>query len=160
MAVGWAWVSFAVPDDPSRPGASDVHTPGPVRLLLELAVFFGAVAALDFAGLRRAARQLPVIMVGYQVLAASPARSPTWRRSAPPPPGPSPTTTKPATSPTPASRPRCATRATPPTSPSAPAEPEQRLGDQRSRSPISRRPTTPRTRPGEPGRPAPRLTSG
>ncbi|NGO10317.1 hypothetical protein G5C60_22665 [Streptomyces sp. HC44] len=53
------------------------------RLRLELAVFFGAVAALDFAGLRRAARRLPVIMVGCQVLAASPARSPAWRRSTP-----------------------------------------------------------------------------
>jgi hypothetical protein len=69
VAVGWAWGSFAVPDDPSRSGESDIHTPGPVRLLLELTVFFGAVAALNFAGLRRAARQLLVIMVGYQVLA-------------------------------------------------------------------------------------------
>jgi uncharacterized protein DUF2568 len=69
VAVGWAWGSFAVPDDPSRSGESDIHTPGPVRLLLELTVFFGAVAALHFAGLRRAARRLLVIMVGYQVLA-------------------------------------------------------------------------------------------
>ncbi|WP_329340961.1 DUF2568 domain-containing protein [Streptomyces sp. NBC_01352] len=69
MAVGWAWGSFAVPDDPSRSGESDIHTPGPVRLLLELTVFFGAVAALNFAGLPRAARRLLVIMVGYQVLA-------------------------------------------------------------------------------------------
>ncbi|MEV0931890.1 DUF2568 domain-containing protein [Streptomyces phaeochromogenes] len=69
VAVGWAWGSFAVPDDPSRSGESDIHTPGPVRLLLELTVFFGAVAALNFAGLRRAARRLLVIMVGYQVLA-------------------------------------------------------------------------------------------
>ncbi|MGW3652206.1 DUF2568 domain-containing protein [Streptomyces sp. NPDC000878] len=53
MAVGWAWGSFAVPDAPSRSGESDIHTPGPVRLLLELTVFFGAVAALNFAGLRR-----------------------------------------------------------------------------------------------------------
>ncbi|MEU5322088.1 YrdB family protein [Streptomyces sp. NPDC021056] len=69
VAVGWAWGSFAVPDDPSRSGESDIHTPGPVRLLLELTVFFGAVAALNFSGLRRAARWLLVIMVGYQVLA-------------------------------------------------------------------------------------------
>lgn len=40
-----------------------------MRLLLELTVFFGAVAALNFAGLPRAARRLVVIMVGYQVLA-------------------------------------------------------------------------------------------
>ncbi|MFJ2235000.1 YrdB family protein [Streptomyces sp. NPDC087859] len=69
VAVGWAWGSFAVPDDPSRSGESDIHTPGPIRLLLELTVFFGAVAALNFSGLRRAARWLLVIMVGYQVLA-------------------------------------------------------------------------------------------
>ncbi|WP_327350670.1 YrdB family protein [Streptomyces sp. NBC_01304] len=69
VAVGWAWGSFAVPDDPSRSGESDVHTPGPVRLLLELTVFFGAVAALHLTGLRRAARWLLVVMVAYQVLA-------------------------------------------------------------------------------------------
>ncbi|MDX3525033.1 DUF2568 domain-containing protein [Streptomyces sp. ID05-39B] len=67
--MGWAWGSFAVPDDPSRSGESDIHTPGPVRLLLQLTVFFGAVAALNFACLRRAVRRLVVIMVGYQVLA-------------------------------------------------------------------------------------------
>ncbi|MGY0021240.1 YrdB family protein [Streptomyces sp. YJ-C3] len=68
VAVGWAWGSFTVPDDPSK-GESDIHTPGPLRLLLELAVFFGAVAALYLADLRRAARWLLAIMVGYQVLA-------------------------------------------------------------------------------------------
>jgi hypothetical protein len=69
VAVGWAWGSFAVPDHPSRSGESDIHTPGPVRLFLELTVFFGAVAALNFACLRRATRRLLVITVGYQVLA-------------------------------------------------------------------------------------------
>ena len=68
VAVGWAWGAFTVPDDPSK-GETDIHTPGPLRLVLELAVFFGAVAALHLAGLRRAARWLLVIMVGYQVLA-------------------------------------------------------------------------------------------
>ncbi|RFU85001.1 DUF2568 domain-containing protein [Streptomyces triticagri] len=68
VAVGWAWGSFTVPDDPSK-GETDIHTPGPLRLLLELAVFFGAVAALHLADLRRAARWLLAIMVGYQVLA-------------------------------------------------------------------------------------------
>ncbi|MDR3083640.1 MAG: DUF2568 domain-containing protein [Streptomyces sp.] len=58
VAVGRMWGTFAVPDDPSCSGESDVHTPGPLRLLLELAVFFGAVAALYFADLRRAARRL------------------------------------------------------------------------------------------------------
>ncbi|ADI12533.1 putative integral inner membrane protein [Streptomyces bingchenggensis BCW-1] len=69
VAVGWSWGTFTVPDDPSRSGESDIHTPGPVRLLLELAVFFGAVAALHFAGLRRAARWLLAVMVAYQILA-------------------------------------------------------------------------------------------
>ncbi|MFI6938601.1 YrdB family protein [Streptomyces sp. NPDC050418] len=69
LAVGWAWGTFTVPDDPSRDGNSDVHTPGPLRLLLELAVFFGAVAALHFADLRRAARWLLVVMAAYQILA-------------------------------------------------------------------------------------------
>ncbi|MBD0843828.1 YrdB family protein [Streptomyces sp. TRM68416] len=53
---------------PSK-GESDVRTPGPLRPLLELAVFFGAVAAFYLADLCRAARWLLVIMVGYQVLA-------------------------------------------------------------------------------------------
>ncbi|MER7174426.1 YrdB family protein [Streptomyces mesophilus] len=69
VAVGWAWGTFAVPDDPSRSGESDVHTPGPLRLLLELAVFFGAVAALYLADLRRAGRWLLAVMIAYQVLA-------------------------------------------------------------------------------------------
>lgn len=58
-----------MPDDPSRSGESDIHTPGPARPLLELAVFFGAVAALHFAGLRRAARWLLAVMAAYQILA-------------------------------------------------------------------------------------------
>jgi hypothetical protein len=69
VAVGWAWGTFTVPDDPSRSGESDIHTPHPVWLLLELAVFFGAVAALHFAGLRRAARWVLAVMVAYQILA-------------------------------------------------------------------------------------------
>ncbi|MFE1949872.1 YrdB family protein [Streptomyces sp. NPDC059524] len=69
VAVGLAWGTFTVPDDPSRGDPGSVDTPGPLRLLLELAVFFGAVAALHGAGLRRAARWLLVVMVAYQLLA-------------------------------------------------------------------------------------------
>lgn len=69
VAVGWAWGTFTVPDDPSRGETGSVDTPGPLRLLLELAVFFGAVAALYVADLRRAAVWLLVIMVAYQILA-------------------------------------------------------------------------------------------
>ena len=37
------WGVFAVPDDPSRSGKTVVRTPGPIRLLLELALFGAAV---------------------------------------------------------------------------------------------------------------------
>ncbi|MZD07370.1 DUF2568 domain-containing protein, partial [Streptomyces sp. SID5785] len=30
VVVGWAWGTFTVPDDPSRGGAGDVRTPGPL----------------------------------------------------------------------------------------------------------------------------------
>jgi len=69
VVVGWVWGTFTVPNDPSRGENGDVHTPGPLRLLLEFAVFFGAVVALHLAGLRRAARWLFVVMVAYQILA-------------------------------------------------------------------------------------------
>jgi hypothetical protein len=68
VAVGWAWGTFAVPGDPSRSDDGIVATPGILRLLLELAVFFGAVAALHRVGLRRGARCLLVVVVGYQLL--------------------------------------------------------------------------------------------
>lgn len=40
------WVTFAVPDDPSRSGNAPVPTPGALRLLLELGIFACAVWAL------------------------------------------------------------------------------------------------------------------
>ena len=55
VAVGWIWGAFAVPGDESRSGETDVDTPGPVRLVLELAVFFGGALAYYKAGLRRTA---------------------------------------------------------------------------------------------------------
>ncbi len=53
-AAGWGtaavvaafWVTFAVAGDPSRSGSAPVAVPGPVRLALELVVFFGGAAAL------------------------------------------------------------------------------------------------------------------
>lgn len=69
VLIGWAWGAFAVSDDPSRSGETDFETPGPLRLLLEFAVLFGAVAALHHAGFRRAAKWLLAIMVLYQILA-------------------------------------------------------------------------------------------
>lgn len=41
-----AWVTFAVPGDPSRSGRAPVAVPGWVRLALELLVFLGGAAAL------------------------------------------------------------------------------------------------------------------
>jgi hypothetical protein len=41
-----AWITFAVPGDPSRSGRAPVPVPGWVRLLLELVVFLGGAAAL------------------------------------------------------------------------------------------------------------------
>lgn len=40
------WGVFAVPDDPSRSGKTVVATPGPVRLLLEIALFAAVVVWL------------------------------------------------------------------------------------------------------------------
>ncbi|MHC5262250.1 DUF2568 domain-containing protein [Streptomyces sp. UC4497] len=44
-------------------------TPGPLRLLLELAVFFGGAAALYAAGSRAAAITLAGVLVVYHLLA-------------------------------------------------------------------------------------------
>lgn len=41
-----AWVTFAVPGDPTRSGRAPVPVPGWIRLVLELAVFLGGAAAL------------------------------------------------------------------------------------------------------------------
>lgn len=38
--MGLLWVTFAVPEDPSRSGKSPVKTPGWIRLILELGIFF------------------------------------------------------------------------------------------------------------------------
>ncbi|QTN37639.1 YrdB family protein [Cryomorphaceae bacterium] len=44
------WVVFATRDDPSRSGKTVISTPGPLRLLLELALFAVAVAACYAVG--------------------------------------------------------------------------------------------------------------
>jgi hypothetical protein len=54
LVAGWGtaaivatfWVTFAVAGDPSRSGSAPIPVPGPVRLTLELAVFFGGAGAL------------------------------------------------------------------------------------------------------------------
>ena len=47
------WGVFAVPEDPSRSGKAPVPVPGPIRLLLEIAIFGFACLALYDAGLPR-----------------------------------------------------------------------------------------------------------
>ncbi|GAA2077588.1 hypothetical protein GCM10009801_33790 [Streptomyces albiaxialis] len=69
VAVGWAWGAFAVSGDESRSGETDYETPGPLRLLLELAVLFGAVAALYHLRLRRIATAALLVMAAYHVAA-------------------------------------------------------------------------------------------
>jgi len=67
VVIGWAWGTFAVPGDEARSGDTEVETPGPVRLVLELAVFLGAVAALHTAHMRRTAIWGLAILVLFHV---------------------------------------------------------------------------------------------
>ncbi|MFC9995999.1 YrdB family protein [Nocardia sp. NPDC127526] len=64
-----AWGVFAVPGDPSRSGEASVAVSGPVRLLVEVLVLGGGVAALWLAGLPRWALVSAAILIVYQVLA-------------------------------------------------------------------------------------------
>ncbi|MBF6351966.1 MULTISPECIES: YrdB family protein [Nocardia] len=64
-----AWGVFAVPDDPSRSGAAPVAVPGPVRLIVEFAVFWGGAAALWFAGLPQLALISAAILLAYHLIA-------------------------------------------------------------------------------------------
>jgi len=65
VLVAAAWGVFATPGDESRSGNTVVATPGPLRLLLELAVFFGGAAALYAAGAHTAALVLTIVLVTY-----------------------------------------------------------------------------------------------
>ncbi|MFF3493104.1 YrdB family protein [Streptomyces sp. NPDC002795] len=67
--AGWAWGAFAVSGDASRSGETDFETPGPLRLFLELAVFFGAFAALHQLRFRQVARWFLAALVVYHLLA-------------------------------------------------------------------------------------------
>ncbi|GAA2625493.1 DUF2568 domain-containing protein [Actinomadura fulvescens] len=57
------------PGDESRSGETDVDTPGPVRLVLELAVFGGGAAAFFAAGFRRTAITFLVALAVYHLAA-------------------------------------------------------------------------------------------
>ncbi|MEV6772688.1 YrdB family protein [Nocardia sp. NPDC051030] len=69
IAVAALWGTFAVPNDPSRNGEATVAVAGAVRLLLEIGVLGGGVAALYFAGWHRAALISGIVLVVYQALA-------------------------------------------------------------------------------------------
>jgi len=68
IAVGWIWGSFAVPGDASRSGETDVDTPGPVRLVLELAVFFGGALAFYKAEFRRTALTMAAALLVFHAV--------------------------------------------------------------------------------------------
>ncbi|MEH0422693.1 YrdB family protein [Streptomyces sp. B21-083] len=68
LAVAVLWGVFATPGDASRSGETVVATAGPLRLLLELAVFFGGAAALYAAGVQIPAAALAGVLVMYHVL--------------------------------------------------------------------------------------------
>lgn len=62
------WGVFATPGDGSRSGETVVATPGPVRLVLELALLFGGAAALYAAGARVPALVLAGVLAVYHAL--------------------------------------------------------------------------------------------
>ncbi|MFI9505453.1 YrdB family protein [Nocardia sp. NPDC052566] len=63
------WGVFTVPGDPSRSGESPVAVAGPIRLLVELAVFGGGALALWLAQLPRWSLALAAALVVYHALA-------------------------------------------------------------------------------------------
>ncbi|GAA0443733.1 DUF2568 domain-containing protein [Streptomyces stramineus] len=68
LVVAVLWGVFATPGDASRSGGTVIATPGLLRLLLELAVFFGSAAALYAAGSRILAVTLAGVLVVYHFL--------------------------------------------------------------------------------------------
>lgn len=65
VLVAVAWGVFATPGDESRSGDTVVATAGTLRLLLELAVFFGGAVALYAAGARVPALVLTAVLLAY-----------------------------------------------------------------------------------------------
>ncbi|MFE1954684.1 MULTISPECIES: YrdB family protein [Streptomyces] len=65
LLVAVAWGVFATPGDESRSGDAVVATAGGLRLLLELAVFFGGAAALYAAGATVPAVVLTAVLIAY-----------------------------------------------------------------------------------------------
>ncbi|MEU6876089.1 YrdB family protein [Streptomyces sp. NPDC046751] len=69
MVVAIVWGDFATPGDEARSGETMFDTPGPLRLLLEVAVFGGGAAALWHAGVQKGARWFLIVLVLYHVAA-------------------------------------------------------------------------------------------
>lgn len=67
LTAAVVWVTFAVPDDPSRSGAAPIAVPGIVRLVIEAAVFVLAVWALNEAGFQRSSWTFGVIVILHYV---------------------------------------------------------------------------------------------
>jgi hypothetical protein len=68
VLVAVLWGTLATPDDASRSGKTVIATPGPLRFLLELAVFFGGAAALYVAGSHALAVALAGVLIVYHLL--------------------------------------------------------------------------------------------
>lgn len=64
------WVTFAVPDDPSRSGAAPVPVPGLVRLALEFVVLLGGALVLALSGSPGAGIALAVLTALHYALSA------------------------------------------------------------------------------------------
>jgi len=82
-----AWGVFATPGDESRSGNTVITTAGPVRLLLELAVFFGGAALLYAAGAQVATLVLAGVLTAYHAAPASRAARTVDASAARPPAG-------------------------------------------------------------------------
>lgn len=62
------WVTFAVPDDPSRSGNAPVPVPGVVRLVLELLILGGGAWGFYAAGFGRVAVVLAAVVVIHYIV--------------------------------------------------------------------------------------------
>jgi hypothetical protein len=69
VAMAMLWGNFATAGDEARSGETAFDTPGPLRLLLELAVLGGAWAALRDIGARQVARYYLIVLVVYHIFA-------------------------------------------------------------------------------------------
>jgi hypothetical protein len=68
IAAAVVWGIFAVPHDPSRSGAAPIPTPGPLRLVLELAIFGLATWLLYDLGAIGLSWALGIIVGGHYLL--------------------------------------------------------------------------------------------